>query len=116
MSTEKILPQKISSVEALREAQVEASRMGRFSISAGLFTHDPGLVRKVLGWLEFYPHLVVSEQDPPRVDYMGQSPRFEALAPGDMVPEYYIRVRQCDDGMAFSVERQVESLIVVPGR
>ena len=99
-----------------QSARSDASRMGRFSIAAPMFVHQADLVRKVLAWLEFFPHFVSPEQQPPRVDYMGHSPRFAALRQGDTVPEYWIRVKQCDDGMVFSVERQEEARIIVPGK
>lgn len=114
--TEKILPLETSE-ERLAEQVADASRMGRFSISAQLFTNNSSLVRKVLAWLDFYPHFVTPTQTPaPGMEYMGQSPRFEPLQLGDMIPEYYIRVRECDDGLAFSVEKQEDKRIIVPGR
>lgn len=114
--TEKILPLETSE-ERVAEQVTDASRMGRFTISAQLFTSNVPLVRQVLAWLDFFPHFVTPVQAPaPGMEYMGQSPRFEPLTLGDMIPEYFIRVRHCDDGLAFSLEKQEEKRIIVPGR
>lgn len=114
--SEKILPLETSE-ERMAEQVADASRMGRFTISAQLFTSNVPLVRQVLAWLDFFPHFVTPVQAPaPGMEYIGQSPRFESLTLGDQIPEYLIRVRQCDDGLVFGIERHEEKRIIVPGR
>jgi hypothetical protein len=101
----------------MAEKIFDASRLGRFTVGSTFFVKDPVLVREILGWLEFYPHFVGPVQSPPGMEYMGQSPRFDVLEAGDTIPEYWVRVRQCDDGLVFSVERRVveEARIILPG-
>lgn len=114
--TEKFSEQKKSPKE--REPEVdERSRMGVFHIPGEMFQAKPELVHDVLRKLDFFPHTVRPIQNPPVMEYVGHSPKFDLLKQGDPIPTYMIQVRECDDGeLVVEPARIEERRIIVPGR